>query len=76
MIGEMHLEIVDIPRPALFLARKAFAQYRRRDGQKQYVLADFFLGAHAAVSQYPILTRDSRLYRSYFPHLKIIELDR
>lgn len=75
-IDDMRLEIIEIPRPALFLAGKAFAQYRRRDGQKQNVLADFFIGAHAAVSHYPILTRDSRRYRSYFPSLKIIEPDR
>jgi Predicted nucleic acid-binding protein, contains PIN domain len=74
-IGEMRLEIIDIPRPALFLAGKAFAQYRRRGGQKQNVLADFFIGAHAAVSGFPILTRDSRRYRSYFPALKIISPD-
>lgn len=76
VIGEMHLDVVDIPRQALFLAGKAFAQYRRRGGQKQNVLADFFIGAHAAVLQYPILTRDSRRYRSYFPRLKIIDPDR
>ncbi|MGC9208015.1 type II toxin-antitoxin system VapC family toxin [Acidithiobacillus sp.] len=74
-IGAMRLEIIDIPRPALFLAGKAFAQYLRRGGQKQNVLADFFIGAHAAVSGFPILTRDSRRYRSYFPALKITSPD-
>jgi Predicted nucleic acid-binding protein, contains PIN domain len=74
-IGEMRLEIINIPRPALFLAGKAFAQYRRRGGQKHNVLADFFICAHAAVSGFPILTRDSRRYRSYFPALKIISPD-
>jgi predicted nucleic acid-binding protein len=47
-------------------------RYRRRGGQKQNVLADFYIGAHAAVSRYPILTRDTRRYSTYFSDLKLI----
>jgi predicted nucleic acid-binding protein len=60
--------VVDpIPREALFLAGKAFLQYRRKRGSKLGVLPDFYIGAHAAVNNYPLLTRDAARYRSYFP---------
>ena len=60
-----------IPREALFLAGTVFRQYRHRGGTKT-VLPDFFIGAHAAVAGIPLLTRDPRRYRSYFPGLDII----
>ena len=56
----------------LFLAGKAFVRYRRQGGQKSNVLADFFIGAHAAVSRYPILTRDTRRYSTYFAGVNLI----
>lgn len=68
----MQLPLVEIPRPALFLAGKAFAEYRRRGGTKNKVLADFFIGAHAAVAGWPILTRDGSRYRSYFPTVTVV----
>ncbi len=68
----MQLPVVEIPRPALFLAGKAFAEYRRRGGTKNKVLADFFIGAHAAVAGWPILTRDGSRYRSYFPTVTVV----
>jgi predicted nucleic acid-binding protein len=71
-IDDLGLTMTEIPRPALFLAGKAFVRYRRRGGQKQNVLADFYIGAHAAVSRYPILTRDTRRYSTYFSDLKLI----
>jgi predicted nucleic acid-binding protein len=48
ILKTLALPLLPLPKPALFLAGKAFAQYRRRGGAKQSVLADFFLGAHAA----------------------------
>ena len=65
-VEELGLALVEVPRPALFLAGKAFVRYRRQGGSKKNVLADFFIGAHAAVSRYPLLTRDTRRYSSYF----------
>ncbi|RWE31576.1 PIN domain-containing protein [Mesorhizobium sp. M3A.F.Ca.ET.174.01.1.1] len=66
------LEITSMPRPALFLAGKVFTHYRRAGGSRNGVLPDFFIGAHAAVAQLPLLTRDVRRYRTYFPSLKLI----
>src|SRR5437867_2624339 len=53
VIGRMELELHEVPRPALFLAGKAFALYRRRGGTKTQVLPDFFIGAHAAIQGWP-----------------------
>lgn len=68
----MALELREIPRPALFLAAKACALYRRRGGSKRQVLPDFFIGAHAAVEGWPLLTRDASRFTTYFPTLDVI----
>lgn len=72
VVATLGLEVREIPRPALFLAAKAYAQYRRRGGSRQQVLPDFFIGAHAAVLGWPLLTRDARRFRSYFPTLEVV----
>ena len=61
-----------LPYEAAFLAGKAFLKYRRRGGQRTSPLPDFYIGAHAAVSGFRILTRDPRRYRTYFPTVDII----
>ena len=72
VIKEASLAIEDIPREALFLAGKAFLRYRGSRGTKRSVLPDFYIGAHAAVMQWPILTRDVARYRTYFPTVSLI----
>ena len=71
-VSTLALELREIPRPALFLAAKAYAQYRKRGGSKQQVLPDFFIGAHAAVESWPLLTRDASRFRTYFPTLEVV----
>lgn len=71
-IESLGLAMMELPRPALFLAGKAFVRYRRRGGKKGNVLADFFIGAHAAVLRCPLLTRDTRRYQTYFPTVALI----
>lgn len=61
-----------IPYTAAFLAAKAYADYRRRGGARRSPLPDFFIGAHAAVAGYRLLTRDAARYRTYFPRLPLI----
>lgn len=61
-----------IPKEAAFLAGKAFLLYKRRGGSRSQPLPDFFIGAHATALGCPLLTRDPRRYREYFPRLKII----
>lgn len=72
VVSEAALTLEDIPREALFLAGKVFLAYRRRQGSKQRVLPDFYIGAHAAVKGYPILTRDTARYHSYFPTVRLL----
>ncbi|MFZ4408729.1 MAG: type II toxin-antitoxin system VapC family toxin [Paracraurococcus sp.] len=61
-----------IPWDAAFLAGKAFLAYQRRGGVRRSPLPDFFIGAHAAVAGYRLLTRDAARYRTYFPALDVI----
>jgi predicted nucleic acid-binding protein len=61
-----------LPYEAGFLAGKAFLAYRKRGGEKRSPLADFYIGAHAAVRRYRLLTRDAARYRTYFPSLTLI----
>jgi len=72
VLTEGGLALEPIPREALFLAGKAFTKYRKRQGVKTNVLPDFFIGAHAAVTDSAILTRDVGRYRAYFPTVTLI----
>lgn len=61
-----------LPWAAASLTAAAYALYRRRGGAKHKPLPDFFIGAHAAVSNLCVLTRDSNPYKSYFARLEVI----
>ena len=61
-----------IPWEAAFLAGKCFRRYRQRRGARRSPLPDFFIGAHAAVSDLQLMTRDVGRYRTYFPRLRLI----
>jgi predicted nucleic acid-binding protein len=61
-----------LPYEAAFLAGKCFLVYRRGGGMKRSPLPDLYIGAHAAVSDYRLLTRDAGRYRTYFPRLEVI----
>lgn len=60
------------PWPAAFFAGRAFAEYRRRGGDRRSPLPDFFIGAHAALAGLRLLTRDASRYRTYFPAVELI----
>jgi predicted nucleic acid-binding protein len=72
MIRDAGLVSVAIPRPALFLAGKAFQRYRSVGGVRTGVLPDFFIGAHAVIADVALITRDARRYRAYFPGIALI----
>lgn len=61
-----------LPWAAAFLAARAFLFCRRRGGNRPTPLPDFFIGAHAAVADYTLLTRERRRYKTYYPKLKLI----
>jgi predicted nucleic acid-binding protein len=66
------ITVAPIPRPALFLAGKTSVKYRSSGGVRSGVLPDFFIGAHAEIENLPLLTRDVRRYRNYFPTVRLI----
>lgn len=74
-LPESDLEREPLPYEAGFVAGKAFVRYRRRGGQRRSPLPDFYIGAHAAVRRYRLLTRDSARYRTYFPTVDLIAPD-
>jgi hypothetical protein len=72
MIREASLVSAVVPRLALFLAGKAFQRYRSAGGIRTGVLPDFFIGAHAVISDSLLITRDAARYRTYFPGIMLI----
>lgn len=72
-LGALGLPLERIPQEALFLAGHAFRRYRRSGGTRSNVLADFFIGAHAAVAGAALLTRDTKRVRAYFPTVRLLE---
>ena len=61
-----------LPFEAAFLAGKAFLKYKKRGGLRTSPMPDFYIGAHAAISNFRILTRDASRYRTYFPTVALI----
>ncbi len=74
-VAGLNLRFERTPKPALFVAGQAFRQYRRTGGSRTGVLPDLFIGAHAQVARLPLLTRDTRRYRTYFPEVELIAPD-
>ena len=72
VLDEAGITLAPMPRPALFLAGKAFQRYRSAGGTRTGVLPDFFIGAHAAVSGLTLLSRDAQRYRTYFPTVDLV----
>ena len=71
-LSELSIQLERTPISALYVAGQAFRRYRAAGGPRTSVLPDFFIGAHAQVIGVPILTRDVRRYRSYFPKVRLI----
>lgn len=71
-IEVLHLKVLEMPREALFLTGKVFLQYRKNKGMKISPLPDFFIGAHASVSEFDLITRDVSKYKTYFPQVALI----
>jgi len=71
-ISSLGIKVLELPREALFLTGKAFIKYRRNKGTKKSPLPDFFIGAHASVSEFSLITRDLSKFRTYFPQVQLI----
>jgi predicted nucleic acid-binding protein len=64
--------IEEIPFAAAFLAGHAHAEYRQAGGRREAILPDFLIGAHAAVTGRPLLTRAPRRVATYIPGASLI----
>ncbi len=71
-IAELDIKVLEIPREALFFAGKIFLKYRKNKGPKISTLPDFFIGAHASISKFDLITRDTSKFKTYFPQTKLI----
>jgi predicted nucleic acid-binding protein len=65
-------ERLPLPWEAAFLAAKCYVKYRSSRGARRSPLPDFYIGAHAAVLDMTLLTRDPKRYRTYYPRLRLI----
>jgi predicted nucleic acid-binding protein len=63
---------LNLPWEASFVAGLRFADYRKRGGSRDIPLPDFYIGAHALVSNFTLLTRDSQFYKTNFPEVRLI----
>lgn len=71
-ISQLGIKVLEIPREALFLTGKTFLKYRRNKGTKNSPLPDFFIGAHAVISKFTLVTRDVAKYNTYFPQINLV----
>jgi len=71
-ISELDIKVLEMTREALFLTGKTFHEYRRNNGTKNSPLPDFFIGAHAAVSNLDLITRDLGKFKTYFPNVNLV----
>ena len=74
-LASLEVRFDRLPMGALFLAGKVYKRYRSSGGIRSGVLPDFFIGAHAQTLGCPLLTRDVRRFRTYFPDVLLITPD-
>ena len=72
MLGVFETQRSPLPWSCAALAATAYRLHRKRGGLRRSPLPDFFIGAHAAVANLALLTRDARPYRSHFPRLVLV----
>jgi predicted nucleic acid-binding protein len=66
------IKVLEMPREALFLAGRVVLNYRKHKGTKHSTLPDFYIGAHAIVSDFNLISRDISRFNTYFPDLHLI----
>jgi predicted nucleic acid-binding protein len=74
-VARLNVSFERSPQRALFMAGQSFRRYRNAGGTRTGVLANLFIGAHAQILGCPVLTRDVRRYRTYFPDVELISPD-
>jgi predicted nucleic acid-binding protein len=72
-LDRLGVQIADITLDEAHRAGRAFAEYRHGGGMRDAILADFLIGAQAALRGWPLVTRDRKGFASYFPEVEIID---
>lgn len=67
------IRVEHLTEEALFQASRAWRTYRRQGGQRNRILSDFLIGAHAQQRASRLLSRDRGFYRKLFPKLEIVD---
>ena len=70
-LRQLSIRIVSLDLEVAFQAGKKWQQYRKTGGKRNRVLADFLIGAHAAMRSEKLLTRDRGFYTKYFKELDV-----
>ncbi len=69
----LEMQFSPLNQTAAVAAGAAWKQYRAAGGKRIRMMADFLIGAHAAVQCDCLLTRDRGFYRNFFRRLKIVD---
>jgi predicted nucleic acid-binding protein len=72
VLGRFGVVRAGLPWDAAFLTAKAYQRYRAAGGKRHSPMPDFYIGAHALVAGLKLLTRDDRVYQTYFPNVAVI----
>lgn len=73
MLDDLDIKVTSVPRRAAFQAGHAWERYRKAGGKRTRIMADFLIGAHAALAADQFMTRDQGFYRSHFTRLVIMD---
>jgi predicted nucleic acid-binding protein len=73
LLESLRMRIVRLTLDECFRAGVAFRDYRRNGGPRATILPDFLIGAQASVRGWPILTRDTKRFATYFPEVELID---
>lgn len=72
LLNSLGIGVVELDAEAAFRAGQAQAAFRAAGGKREKLLGDFLIGAHAVSRDQPLVTRDPKPYRTYFPELVLI----
>jgi predicted nucleic acid-binding protein len=68
------IRVESIHPEALFLASRVWRTYRKQGGQRDRILPDFLIAAHAQIQASRLLSRDCGFYGKMFPSLMLMDL--
>jgi predicted nucleic acid-binding protein len=73
MLKFAEISVARLSLEACHRAGVAFNAYRKSGAARTTILPDFLIGAHASILYCPLVTRDRKLFATYFPEIQIID---